>query len=145
MPGIFFFYFFSFTKFISVFRKFFQARYQSVKRFGSRKGLTSLIQHSVCKRSRVCDSSMCALVNPFMSNVFSHPYQLDESIFNCRILGGIFLFLKFKRHFCKQKGKNPIRLRVLRRLFWFCRSPTKRKLELYVSIKPVKLILSYIV
>ena len=31
-------------------------------------------------------------VNSFMPIVFSHPYQLDQSISNCRLLGGIFDF-----------------------------------------------------
>ena len=42
-----------------------------------------------------------------MPNVFSHPYQLDESISNFWLLGGIFYFnSNFKRHFCKQTVKN---------------------------------------
>ena len=32
-------------------------------------------------------------VNPFMSNVFSHSYQLDESIFNGMVVGWHFSFL----------------------------------------------------
>ena len=31
--------------------------------------------------------------NPFMLNVFSHPYQLDESISNFRVVGWYFSFL----------------------------------------------------
>ena len=31
-------------------------------------------------------------INPFMPNVFSHPYQLDESISNFRVVGWGFLF-----------------------------------------------------
>ena len=51
-----------------------------------------------------------------MPNVFSHPYQLDESFSNFRVVGWYFLFL-FK--FQKQKVENLIRRRVLRRLIWF--------------------------
>ena len=32
-------------------------------------------------------------INPFMPNVFSHPYQLAESIFNFRVVGRDFSFL----------------------------------------------------
>ena len=32
-------------------------------------------------------------VNPFMPNVYSHPYQLDESISNFRVVGWYFSFL----------------------------------------------------
>ena len=36
------------------------------------------------------------LINPFMPNVFSHLYQLDESISNFRVVGWYFSFiLKF--------------------------------------------------
>ena len=34
--------------------------------------------------------------NPFMPNVFSHPYQLDESISNFRVAGVYFSFFFFK-------------------------------------------------
>ena len=37
-----------------------------------------------------------------MSNVFSHSYQLDESISNFRVVGGIFQFYSnFNRNSCK--------------------------------------------
>ena len=32
-------------------------------------------------------------INPFMLNVFSYPYQLDESISNFRVVGWHFSFL----------------------------------------------------
>ena len=32
-------------------------------------------------------------VNPFMRNVFSHLYQMDESIANLRVVGSDFSFL----------------------------------------------------
>ena len=35
-------------------------------------------------------------VNPFMWNVFSHPYQLDKSILNFRLVGWYFsIFIQF--------------------------------------------------
>ena len=46
--------------------------------------------------------------NPFMLNVFSHPYQLDESISNFRVVGWYFSF-KFKRNFYKPTMENLIR------------------------------------
>ena len=56
-----------------------------------------------------------AVVKPFMPNVFSHPYKLDESISNFRVVGWYFSFLfKFKRNFCKQAVENLIRCRILR-------------------------------
>ena len=74
-------------------------------------------------------------INPFIPNLFSHPYQLDESISNLGLLGGIFHFyLNFKRNFCKQIVENLIRPHVLQRLIWFCtvcRRPIKRMLGLY--------------
>ena len=33
-------------------------------------------------------------LNPIMSNVFSHPYQLDKPISNFRVVGGIFIFIQ---------------------------------------------------
>ena len=33
------------------------------------------------------------IINPCMLNVFSHPYQLDESISNFRVVGWYFSFL----------------------------------------------------
>ena len=42
----------------------------------------------------------CWNINPFMPNVFSHPYQLDESISNLRVVGWYFSFLfKFSKNF----------------------------------------------
>ena len=38
-------------------------------------------------------SQMVALLNPFIPNVFSHHYQLDESISNFRVVGWYFSFL----------------------------------------------------
>ena len=73
--------------------------------------------------------------DPFMPNGVSHCYELDESISNFRVVGGIFHFnSNFKRNFCKQTVENLIRRRILRRLIWFCtvcRCPTKRALDLY--------------
>ena len=72
-----------------------------------------------------------------MANVFSHRYQLDESITNLGLLGGIFHFYSnFKRNFCKQTVENLIIYHFIkmRRLSWFCtvcRCPTKRTLGLY--------------
>ena len=71
-------------------------------------------------------------VYKFMPNVFSHPYQLDESISNFRNVGWYFFYfhLNFGRHFCKQTVENP----KMRRLIWsgtVCRCPTKRTLGLY--------------
>ena len=56
-----------------------------------------------------------------MPNVFSHDYQLDESLFPILgLFGGIFHFYSnFKRDFCQQTVENLIRRRVLRRLVWF--------------------------
>ena len=75
------------------------------------------------------------LLNPFMPNVFSPPYQLDESISNFRVVGWYFSFLlNFKRNFCKQTVDNLIRRCIMQRLIWFCtvcRCPTKRRLGLY--------------
>ena len=77
-------------------------------------------------------------IKPFMPNVFSHHYQLDES--SLEFWGGIFHFYStFNRKFCKQTVENLIRRRVLRRLIWFCtvcRCPTKRTLCLCVLMKP---------
>ena len=57
-------------------------------------------------RFRIADSN----VNPFMPNVFSHPYQLEESISNFRVVGWYFSFLFiFSRNFCKQTVDNLIR------------------------------------
>ena len=75
------------------------------------------------------------ILNPFIPNVFSHPYQLDESISNFRVVGWYFSFLfKYNRNFSKQTVENLIRRRVLWRLIWLrivCLCPTKRKLGLY--------------
>ena len=38
-----------------------------------------------------------------MPNVLSHPYQLDESISNFRVVGWYFSFYSFKRHFCSEQ------------------------------------------
>ena len=75
------------------------------------------------------------LLNPLKLNVFSHPYQLDQSISILRVLGGTSHFYSnFKRTFCLQIVENLIRRRILRRLIWFCtvcRCATKRTLGLY--------------
>ena len=61
------------------------------------------------------------MLNPLMLNVFSHPYQMDESITILGLLGGIFHFYSnFKRNFCLQIVENLIRCRILRHLIWFC-------------------------
>ena len=45
-----------------------------------------------------------------MPNVFSHLYQLDESVSNFRVVGWYFSFYSnFKRKFCKQTLENLIR------------------------------------
>ena len=44
-------------------------------------------------------------VNPFMPNIISHPYHLDESIFNFRVVGIFHFYSNFKRNFCKQTGE----------------------------------------
>ena len=43
-----------------------------------------------------------------MSNVFSHLYQLDESISNFRVVGWHFFhfYSNFKRNLCKQTVEN---------------------------------------
>ena len=38
------------------------------------------------------------------ANVFSHPYQLDETISNYRVVGGVLHFYSFKRQLCKQNS-----------------------------------------
>ena len=40
--------------------------------------------------SSIYDLNVCLIFNPFMLNVFSHIYQLDESIFNFRVVGLYF-------------------------------------------------------
>ena len=40
-------------------------------------------------------SNECGDLNPFMPNIFSHPYQLDESISSLGLLGGSFHFIHF--------------------------------------------------
>ena len=59
---------------------------------------------------------MCLTLNQFMPNVFSHPYQLDESFSNFRVIGWYFTFLNFKRNFCNQIVEKLIRRRVLQYL-----------------------------
>ena len=49
------------------------------------KGTTTILINNVHERK--------GFVYPFMSNVFSHSYQLDESIFNVRVVGWHFTFL----------------------------------------------------
>ena len=65
-----------------------------------------------------------------MPNIFSHPYQVDESISNLGLLGDIFLlYSNFKRNFCKQTVENLIRCSNLLCLIWFwtvCWCPMKR-------------------
>ena len=72
---------------------------------------------------------------PFMPNVISNLYQLDESISIFRIVGWYFSFYSsFKRNFCKQTVENLTRCHVLLRLIWFCtvcRYPTKKTQGLY--------------
>ena len=73
--------------------------------------------------------------NPFILNVFSHPYQLDKSVSVLRVVGWYFSFYSnFKGNFCKQTVKILIRRHILQCLIWFCtvcRCPTKRTLGLY--------------
>ena len=74
-------------------------------------------------------------VSPFMPNGFSNLYQLDEFIYNFRVVSGIFHFYSnFNRTFCKQTVETLIRRHVMWRLTWVCTvclCPTKRKLGLY--------------
>ena len=45
---------------------------------------------------------LALVLNPFMLNVFSHPYQLDEFISNFRVIGWYFSFYShFQKNFCK--------------------------------------------
>ena len=37
---------------------------------------------------------MSTIINPFMPNVFSHPYQLDDSISNFRGVGWFSIFIQ---------------------------------------------------
>ena len=64
-----------------------------------------------------------------MPNIFSHPYQLDDSIFNLRVVGGIFIFIQILKdtNGCKQWGTWSDAAFVLHCL----RCPTKRTLGLY--------------
>ena len=49
-------------------------------------------------------------LNPLIPNVSSHLYQLDESISNSGLLGGICHFnSNFNNNFCKQTVENLIR------------------------------------
>ena len=89
-----------------------------------------------CLSGRVLDSRprgrgfRASCIKPFMSNVFSHPYQLDDSISNFRVV----VYSKFKRNLCSHTVENLIGRRVLRYLIWFCtvcRCHTKRTLDLY--------------
>ena len=70
-----------------------------------------------------------------MHNVLSHPYQLDESISNFRVVGWwyfSFLFIFLKRNFCKQTVENLIRRHVLSDLMLHCLPMSqKRTLGLY--------------
>ena len=43
----------------------------------------------------VYPNNIMFLLNPFMRNVFSNPYQLDKSISNFRVVGWYFSFLFF--------------------------------------------------
>ena len=48
-----------------------------------------------------------------MPNGIPHCYELDESISNFRVVGGIFLFfIQTKRNFCKQTVENLIRRHI---------------------------------
>ena len=51
-------------------------------------------------------------VNPFMPNVFSNPYQLDEPISNFRVVGWYFSFL-FKLLFANSGELSGLFLRCL--------------------------------
>ena len=65
-----------------------------------------------------------------MLNVLSHPYLLDKSISNFRVVGCCYvIFIKILKETC-----------VLQRLIWFftvCRCPIKRTLGLYGLSPPV--------
>ena len=71
-------------------------------------------------------------LNPFVLNEITHPYQLDESILNLRVV--LQIPPKFKGRFCKQTVENLIRRHVLQHLIWFCTvwaCPIKWRLHLY--------------
>ena len=76
--------------------------------------LVEVLRYCFCGLIR-CRKVGCLLYfNPCMPNVFSHPYQLDQSISNFWVVGFFFNFYsKFKRNFCKQTVENLIRRRVL--------------------------------
>ena len=44
-------------------------------------------------KSKSSGTYLNSFLNPFMTNVFSHPYQVDESISNFRVVGWYFSFL----------------------------------------------------
>ena len=74
-------------------------------------------------------------LNPFKPNGISHFFQLEKSISNLRLLGGLFiLFSNFNRRICKRTVKFLIRHRVMRCLIWICTVcifPIKRTIGLY--------------
>ena len=76
------------------------------------------------------ESSLCTrwVVNPFMPNVF---YQLDESISNFRVVGGIFHFIQIlKETSVSSSAASDLVCTV-------CRCPTKRALDLHgLSTQP---------
>ena len=59
------------------------------------------LPHDATGLSAVCDCGISDhthllflyLLNPFMSNVFAHPYQMDVLISNFRVVGWYLLFL----------------------------------------------------
>ena len=57
-----------------------------------------LVSAFMVKTMQVCSNdeilSFAQFLNPFMPNVFSHPCQLDKSISNLGLLGGIFIFIQ---------------------------------------------------
>ena len=75
--------------------------------------------------------------NPFMPIVFSHPYHLDVSISNFRVIVWYVYFsflFKFLKNFLFATSGEPDQMPLLRCLIWFCtvcRCPTKRMLGLY--------------
>ena len=79
---------------------------------------------------------------PFKPIGISHPYELDQDISVLSVAGWYFSFYShFKRTFCRQTLKTPIRRRVQRRLIWVCTvclCPTKRTLGPKISTSIVQ-------
>ena len=69
-----------------------------------------------------------AILNPFMSNGFSHNYQLDESISNLKVVGEyVSNPFKFLKYILQGNSGDPDQT--------VCQCPTNRTLDLYGLIK----------